>query len=142
MPQTFLNFNSAVLIALAVSVTIYSCKKENTQQVQCTHCHLAGTYNGSFNQEAACYTCVPYLDTVFTGSFTVDTLAGDSILITRLYDNYSWRFAANDSNEYSRGGCCTVTESFEFKQPDSLRFYYNNGGSGGYFREMFEGKKQ
>ncbi len=119
---------------------LQACKKE-TQQTTCDACYLRGTYMGSFHQVAGCYGCMPYLDSIFTGSFIVDTLHNDSIVIKRVYDNYEWKFEYNDSAQFSRWGCCTVGESFEFKSPDSLRFYYNNGGSGGYFREEFFGKK-
>lgn len=126
-----------VLFAAIAFVT--GCKKENT--ATCSGCHLIGTYAGAFRQTAGCYACTPYLDSVFTGNFTVDTLHNDSIVITRSYDNYQWRFAYTDSSVYSRWACCTVGESFTWTQTDSLIYFYNNGGSGGYFREEFAGKR-
>ncbi len=115
----------------------FSCKKD----VNNPDDKWVGTYLGNFHQVAGCYGCVPYLDSIFTGLFYVQMLQTDTIEIKRLYDSYVWHFAVNDSNEYSRWGCCTVGESFSFHEPDSLIFYYSNGGSGGYFRETFEGKK-
>ena len=119
-----------------------SCKKENSQSVACLGCNYTGAYQGNFHSVAACYGCPPYLDTMFSGLFSVDTIGVDSIVINRDYDSYSWRWAVNDSGEYSRWGCCTVGESFAFRQPDTLTYFYNNGGSGGYFNQTFAGKKQ
>lgn len=127
----------ATILSALISFTFYSCKKDKNSIAS----KWEGTYSGNFHQVAGCYTCVPYLDSTFAGLFSVRLLQTDSIAITRLYDNYSWHFVVNDSNEYYRWWCCTVGESFTFREPDSLIFCYNNGGGGGYMRETFEGKK-
>lgn len=131
------NYPFTIILSVLTSFVFYSCKKDKNSVTY----KWQGTYSGNFHRVAGCYACVPYLDSTFAGLFTVHLLPTDSILVTRLYDNYRWLFLANDGNEYSRWGCCTVGESFSFREPDSLIFYYNNGGSGGYMRETFEGKK-
>lgn len=128
-------------IALILTITlITSCKKDNTQS-PCEACSLIGTYLGTFHDVGGCYGCIPYTDTTFTGSFTVDTLHNDSIIITRNFDSYERRFAYNDTS-YSGSICCAIVESFTFEQGDTLRYFYSLGGSGGYSREEFWGKKQ
>lgn len=130
-----------IFFASFIGIVFFAgCKKEHT--TNCTGCHLIGTYPGTFRQTAGCYACSPYLDSMFAGSFLVDTLHTDSIIITRSYDNYQWRFSFADSSVYSRWACCTVGESFTFTSTDSLKYFYNNGGSGGYFREEFTGKRE
>jgi len=129
------------LITLSLVMMLAACKKDDSQNTDCNGCDLIGTYNGVFHQTAGCYGCMPYLDSVFSGSFIVDTITADSIVFKRSYDNYERIFAYNDTGFYSRWGCCTVSESFTFAQPDSLKYFYNNGGSGGYFREEFYGKR-
>ncbi len=130
------------LLVSLFALGITACKKQlTTDSVVCERCKVIGVYSGTFHDVAGCYSCIPYLDTTYSGNFVVDTLPFDSIKITRNYDNYVWRFAYNDTGKYSRWGCCTVGESLEFKLPDSLTYFYNNGGSGGYFREEFKGKK-
>lgn len=128
-------------VILLIAISVYACKKDRTQNTVCHGCNIRGTYTGAINQVAACYACIPYLDTTFTGIFFVDTLSIDSIKIIRQNDNYQWEFIYNDTGTYSRSACCTVGESFSFKPSDSLIYYYNNGGSGGYYREEFNGKK-
>jgi len=85
-----------------------SCKKEEPENTRCNACDLRGTYSGMFHQTAGCYGCTPYLDSIFAGNFTADTIHGDSIIIIRAYDNYEWKFAYNDTGNYSRWGCFTV----------------------------------
>lgn len=131
----------AILFSLICCTLFQACKKDSTSNTNCNACNIIGTYSGSFHQTAGCYACIPYLDSTFSGLFTVDTLNTDSIVITRSYDNYRWIFAYADSGYYSQSGCCTVIQSFDLRKLDSLTFYYNNGGSGGYFREEFYGKK-
>ena len=130
----------SAFVFIAMILLAQACKKDSSHTT-CKACNAIGNYAGIFHQTAGCYACVPYLDSTFTGNFVVDTLHFDSIIITRSYDNYQWRFSYNDTGSYSRWACCTVGESFTFVQPDSLIYYYNNGGSGGYFREEFSGKR-
>ncbi len=128
-------------IAAILTITLITSCKKDIKQTPCEACSLIGTYLGTFHDVGGCYGCIPYTDTTFTGSFTVDTLHNDSIIVTRNFDSYERRFAYNDTS-YSRNICCVVSESFTFKQGDSLIYFYNNGGSGGCFREEFWGKKQ
>jgi hypothetical protein len=130
-------------LSLLMTITlflVYGCKKD-VISVNCERCKWVGTYSGTFHDVAGCYGCVPYIDSTYNGNFVVDTLSNDSIIIIRTYDNYEWRFAYTDTGKYSRWGCCTVGESFEFILPDTLTYFYNNGGSGGYFRQEFTGNK-
>ncbi len=128
------------LIALAVCVQIAACAKQQTEI--CKPCTYAGRYEGTYHNLAGCYSCVPTTDTTFGGIFFVDTLAGDSLQFINESSGQEWRFAYNDSGAYKLSGCCTYIVELEFKAPDSLIFYYNNGGSGGYFRQQFWGIKK
>ena len=132
----------AVPAFLFLLVTLYACNKDAAHQLNCESCPLRGTYVGQFHSTSGCYGCIPYLDTMYYGSFTVDTLGTDSIRIIRNYDGQLWTLQYNDTGTYERVWCCTGIESFTFKQPDSLLFFHNNGGSGGYFRQTFAGVRQ
>ena len=121
---------------------VAACRKDTTLAVTCYSCRLTGNYTRQFHDIAGCNGCLPYVDSVYNGAFTVDTLVGDSLLITRLYDNYTWRFEANDSDYYYRHFNLNSTESFTFRYPDSLFFFYNIGDSGEYSRQEFTGTKQ
>jgi len=101
---------------------------------------VIGVYNGTFHDMSGCYGCTPYIDTTYPGYFLVDTFLNDSIIILRSFDNYSWKFKYYSTGNYSRGVQNTGV-SFYFKDQDSLHFYYNYGGSGGYSNEEFFGKK-
>lgn len=131
----------AIVVFSLMITLLCSCKKDSDNQPNCNTCPVRGTYVGQFHSTAGCYGCIPYLDTIFTGTFTVDTLGLDSIRITRNYDGQQWRLLYNDTGVYERFWCCTGTEVFTFRQPDSLLFFHNNGGSGGYFRQEFNGKR-
>ncbi len=132
--------NRLSLLFTIVLMFVYGCKKESVHS-NCESCKWIGSYSGIFHDVAGCYGCTTYLDTIYNGSFFLDTLSNDSIQIIRSYDNYEWRFQYNDSSRYSRWGCCTVGESFELILPDTMNYYYNNGGSGGYYRQEFIGNK-
>ena len=129
----------AVIFLLAFIV--FGCKKQSSSINECNGCKLIGIYTGMFHDEAGCYACVPYLDTTYNGFFSVDTIGGDSLFIIRSYDSYSWRYSMNDSNYYTRHFNLNGMEDFEFISTDSIKYYLNNGGSGGYFRQTFSGKK-
>lgn len=120
---------------------INSCQKAE-QSGSCKPCSVTGVYAGTFHQTAACYGCVPYIDTIFAGTFVVDTFATDSLRVIRSFDGYEWRVAYNDSGIYYRWACCTTGESLRFSTSDSLYYFYNNGGSGGYWKIEFSGTKQ
>lgn len=128
------------LLASFLLCMISACKKEKHDT--CKGCVYEGTYTGTIHDVAACYACVPYLDTVYQGSFSVTIIPGDSIKIVRSTDQYEWTFLLNDSAMYMRYACCTVGESFKFYSTDSLNYFYNNGGGGGYFKQEFSGVKQ
>jgi len=129
---------SFVLIFLLFLLS--ACKKESGNHTTCKACALIGNYTGNFHDVAGCYGCIPYLDSTYSGSFLVDTIHQDSILITRSYDNYEWHFLYNDTAAFSQGQPFTGV-TFTFKNGDSLFFFYNMGGSGGYFRQEFSGTK-
>ncbi len=115
----------------------WSCSKEEP----CQTCSLAGVYSGVFHDIAACYGCVPFRDTVFTGSFVVTSTDHDSLKIVRSHDKYEWKFAFSSDKKYRINSNGSLWEEFTFKSADSLSYFYNLGGSGGYFRSTFEGKR-
>jgi hypothetical protein len=129
-------FINKLMVLLLVSLLV-SCDKDS----QCQSCEIFGKYYGDFHDVAGCYGCIPYRDTIYRGNFLVEPLTNDSIKITRSYDEYTWRFPASTSNKYQQNSGSAWGESFDFNSSDSLAYFYNRGGSGGYFRITFEGKK-
>ncbi len=128
-----------MLLVMIVGVLgMGGCKKNATD---CDACRWTGSYNGVFHRVAACYGCVPYLDSTFSGSFLVSSMGNDSVLITRVYDEYTWTFKLSDNGKYAQSGGLNSGFSFTFTETDSLYFFQNFGGGGGYFRETFQGKK-
>ncbi len=116
---------------------LFSCEKEES----CQSCKFIGQYSGTFHDVAACYGCIPFRDTMFSGTFLVQSPHGDSISILRLYDKYEWKFAVQENGLYSRGAGTPWRESFTFNSQDSLQYFSNISGGGGYFRLTFKGGK-
>ncbi len=127
-------------VILALLLLFAACKKDSGNNTSCNACALIGNYTGQFHDVAGCYSCIPYQDTTYLGGFTVDTIHSDSILIIRSYDNYEWYFLFSDTGIFSQGQMYSGM-TFTFTNGDSFYFFYNNGGSGGYFRQEFAGAK-
>jgi hypothetical protein len=126
-----------LLVLFLAVANVWSCGKEE----KCQPCTLSGVYTGVFHDVAGCYGCVPFRDTMFSGSFVVESTTHDSVRITRSHDKYEWKFAFSELGKYSVAGNIPLIEEFTFKSGDSLSYFYNRGGSGGYFRTTFEGKR-
>lgn len=127
--------------ALFMLCLLAACKKETPVDVQCPACPLIGNYTGQFHQIGGPYGAQPPTDTVYTGVIAVDTLPGDSIAITVSVVNTITHWAYTDTGYYYRHFNLNDSESFTFSNNDSLYFFRNLGGSGGYFRTEFAGKK-
>lgn len=71
----------------------------------------------------------------------VSTFDDDSIRIVRSHDLYEWKFAFSASDKYSINSSGPKAEDFTFSTGDSLSYFSYLGGSGGYFKTTFEGKR-
>ncbi len=124
---------------LLIFATITSCTKDESKCNK--NCKWEGQYKGTFHDVAACFGCIPFRDTTFTGSFLIKSLEQDSILIIRSFDQYEWRLPFSENGIFSLNAGPSWGESFTFIREDSLKYYSNRSGSGGYFRTTFEGAK-
>ena len=125
-----------ICIVVLILLSIISCTKESPIQ---SH-KYEGRYLGTFHDVAACFGCVPSRDTMYSGSFEVTYIQDDSINISRSHDNYQWKFALSSDSVYTLSGY-KWAEIFTFKSNNTLHYYYNRSGSGGYFNTTFEGIK-
>jgi len=130
--------NRTLILIIIIVVGFQSCRKDETWPTKT----VAGTYEGEFHAVAGCYACIPYLDSTYAGNFLVEAFDKDSIKLIRSYDKYNWTFPFSADGNYSRSACCTMGESFTFTSSDSLNYFYNMGGSGGYYRITFNSIKR